>query len=309
MKLYLKTPLFPLTRINQKFHKNFQIKMECYQPSGSFKIRGISYVCLDAKKKGISHLICASGGNAGYAVAYCARTLGMKCTIVIPKSASNYMAEVIRREGADVIVHGDIFDDANDFALQITREDKNAMFVHPFENPLLWEGHSTIVDELKEQTDKPDAIVLSVGGGGLLNGVIQGIDRNGWSDVPVIACEVEGAPKFNLSLKAGKPIYLDEIHTLANTLAGKTVSPESIAYAKNHNIISYLTGDANAAHAVFEFIDDFRVIVELACGASMSVAYDEPEIIRPYHHIVVIACGGSGVNLPLLLQYKQIFNL
>ena len=157
MKLYLKTPLFPLTRINQKFHKNFQIKMECYQPSGSFKIRGISYVCLDAKKKGISHLICASGGNAGYAVAYCARTLGMKCTIVIPKSASNYMAEVIRREALMSLFMAYTMMRMVPCKLQ---EDKCDV-VHPFENHI-WEGHSD-VDELKEQTDKPDVIVLSVG--------------------------------------------------------------------------------------------------------------------------------------------------
>jgi len=309
MSLYVKTPLYTLTRINDRCGKNFQIKMECLQPSGSFKVRGISRVCEDAKARGIKRLICASGGNAGQATAYSAKQLGMQCTIVAPSSASDYMISVLKREGAEVIIRGNIFDDANDYAQELLSKDSEAFFVHPFDNHLLWEGHSTIVDELVEQIDRPDAIVLSVGGGGLFNGVIQGMDRNGWGDVHVIACEVEGAPKFHRSFAAGKQIYLDKITTLANTLAGKTVSQKTVEYAKTHNVTSYLTTDERAANACMEFVEDFRILVELACGASMSVAYDLPKAVEPYENIAIIACGGAGVNLPKLLEYKQIFRL
>ena len=306
MSLYVRTPLKPLTRINERCGKHFQVKLECYQPDGSFKIRGISRFCEEQKANGAKHLVCSSGGNAGHAVACCARQLGMKSTIVIPGSASGYMAGVIRREGAQVVTCGQIYDDAQAYAMQLVKNDPDAVFVHPFDHPSLWAGHSTLVDELAEQTDKPDAIVLSVGGGGLLNGVIQGMDRHGWSDVPVIAVEVEGAPKFRKALETGHPVDLERIDTLANTLAGKRVSQQSVDYAATHSIISHLVTDAQAANGVMEFVEDFRILVELACGASMSVAYDLPEVIAPYQNVVIVACGGAGVNLPLLLEYKKL---
>lgn len=309
MSLYIRTPLKPLTRINERCGKNFLVKMECYQPDGSFKIRGVSRLCEDVKARGYKRIVSASGGNSGHAAACCARELGLSCTVVIPDAASSYMADVIRREGATVITHGQIFDDARDYALQIVENDKTAYFLHPFDHPILWEGHSTLVDELKEQTEKPDAIVLSVGGGGLFNGVIEGLDRNGWGDVPVIAAEVEGAPKFHKALEAGHPVELTSITTLANTLAGKTVSEMTVKYVKSHNVLPYLTNDKSAAHAVLEFVEDFRILVELACGASMSVAYELPPVVTPFQNVVIIACGGAGVNLKLLNEYRQIFGL
>lgn len=309
MSLFIRTPLKPLTRINERCGKNFLIKMECYQPDGSFKIRGVSRLCEDVKARGYKRIVCASGGNSGHAAACCARELGLKCTVVIPDAASSYMAAVIRREGAEVITCGKVFDDARDYALKIAADDPAAYFLHPFDHPLLWAGHSTLVDELKEQTERPDAIVLSVGGGGLFNGVIEGLDRNGWGDVPVIAAEVEGAPKFHKALEAGHPVELTSITTLANTLAGKTVSETTVKYAKTHNVLPYLTSDRRAANAVLEFVEDFRILVELACGASMSVAYDLPDVVAPFQNVVVIACGGAGVNLPLLNEYRRIFQL
>ncbi len=309
MSLFISTPLKPLTRINERCGKNFLVKMECYQPDGSFKIRGVSRLVEDVRTRGYERIVCASGGNSGHAAAYCARELGLSCIVVIPDTASSYMADVIRREGAEVITFGTVFDDARDYALEIAANDPAAYFLHPFDHPLLWAGHSTLVDELREQTEKPDAIVLSVGGGGLFNGVIEGLDRNGWGNVPVIAAEVEGAPKFRKALEAGHPVELTSITTLANTLAGKTVSETTVQYAKTHNVISYLTSDKRAANAVLEFIEDFRILVELACGASMSVAYDLPAVVSPFQNIVIIACGGAGVNLPLLNEYRRIFQL
>lgn len=309
MSAYVKTPLRPLTRVNRRSGKNFQVKLECFQPTGSFKLRGVSRFFEEQREAGVRRVVCASGGNCGCAAAYCARQMGMDCTVVIPGTASGYMAEVIRREGAEVLTAGEIYDDAEDFARRLVQEDPGACFLHPFDHPALWSGHATLVDELAGQTEKPDAIVVSVGGGGLLNGVIQGMDRNGWGDVPVIAVEVEGAAKLPLALRAGHPVDLERIDTLANTLAGRRVTQQTIDYAKTHTILPYITTDERAANALLEFVEDFRIIVELACGAPMSVAYDLPEIAAPYQNVVIVACGGAGVDLPLLLRYKERFGL
>lgn len=309
MSAYVKTPLRPLTRVNRRSGRNFQVKLECFQPTGSFKLRGVSRFFEQQQAAGVRRVVCASGGNCGCAAAYCARRMGMECTVVIPGSASSYMAEVIRREGAEVLTAGEIYDDAESYAREIVQKDPSACFLHPFDHPALWAGHSTLVDELAEQTEKPDAIVVSVGGGGLLNGVIEGMDRNGWEDVPVIAVEVEGAPGLRRAMEAGRPVDLERIDTLANTLAGRRVSQQTMDYTRSHTILSHLTTDERAAHAVLEFVEDFRMLVELACGAPMSVAYDLPEIAAPYQNVVIVACGGAGVNLPLLLRYKERFGL
>jgi L-serine/L-threonine ammonia-lyase len=311
MSLFVKTPLRELTRVNQKSGKHFWVKLESYQPDGSFKIRGVSLLCEQLKAQGIRKIISPSGGNAGHAAAYCASKLGMEATIVVPDTASSYMAEVIRREGATVLTRGHIFDDANAYAMEMAEKDPEAFFMHPFDHPVLWEGHSTIVDEICEQMDgkKPDAIVLSVGGGGLFNGVAQGLDRNGWQDVTMIGVEVEGAPKFRRALEAGHPVRLEHIDTLANTLAGRYISEKTMEYAANHRVISHLVSDRSAVHAVLEFTDDFRILTELACGAPMSVAYELPDIIQPFENIVVIACGGAGMSFDLLAHYKQLFGL
>ena len=309
MSIYVRTPLKPLTRINERTGKNFQVKMECCQPDGSFKIRGISRFCEVKKAEGVTRLVVASGGNAGHAAAICAKQMGMECSVVIPGTASRYMAEVIRRDGGQVEVAGEIFDDALARAHEIVANDPSACFVHAFDDPLLWEGHSTMIDELVEQTEKPDAIVCSVGGGGLLNGVIQGLDRNGWGDIPVIGVEVEGAPTMRKAIEAGHPVVLDKVDTLANTLCGLVLSEQTMEYIRTHKIISHLITDEAAARGAFGFVEDFRMLVELACGASMSVAYDLPEVIKPYQNVVIIACGGAGVNLEKLLEYKKIFNL
>lgn len=308
-KYYRETPLMPMQRLNNLTGRNFQVKMECYQPVGSFKIRGISEYCKELRDSGVRHFVSSSGGNAGLATAYCARAMGLKCTVCIPGKADTFMAEVIRQQGATVIGAGDIFDDVLALAKKIAAEDPEAAFVHPFDHPSLWRGHSTLVDELTRQTEKPDAIVMSVGGGGLLNGVVEGLDRVGWGDVRIVGVEVEGAPKFRKAIEAGRVVELEKIDTLATTLAGKMVSAKSLEYYHSHDMRSVLISDRTAAEGMFSFTNDFRVLVELACGASASLAYTEHEALAGCRNVVVIACGGAGVDIRQLDAYRRIFSL
>ena len=116
----------------------------------------------------------------------------MPVTIVLPESSAKAVAEAIAARGARVIVHGASWDDAHAYATALA-EERDAAYVHPFDHPLLWEGHATLIDEVVHDGIEFDAVVTSVGGGGLLAGIIEGLRRHGLHHVPVIAVETVGA--------------------------------------------------------------------------------------------------------------------
>lgn len=304
MKLYIKTPLIDMLN-NSNANKSISFKMEAYQPSSSFKLRGIEHVCRYAVDSGSTHLVSSSGGNAGLSAAYAGRKLGVKVTVVLPKTTPRFIIEKLEKEGSTVLVHGEVWDEAHRYALSLVKQ-LNASYVHPFDDAKLWEGHSTIVDELKEECKvQPDLIVLSVGGGGLLCGVVEGLIRNNWTDTNILAVETEGASSFYKSVQENKRICLDSIDTIATSLGAKQVATKALEYAKKYKIIPYLVSDESAAKACVKFADEYRTLVEPACGVSLSVIYDNAEIIQGFHNIVVIVCGGAILNLNKILEWKE----
>uniref|UniRef100_A0A8B9PLQ2 L-serine ammonia-lyase n=1 Tax=Apteryx owenii TaxID=8824 RepID=A0A8B9PLQ2_APTOW len=187
------------------------MKLENVQPTGSFKIRGIGYLCQEAAKKGCRHFVCSSGGNAGLATAYAARKLGLPATVVVPSSTGPLMVRKLQELGAEVEVWGQVWDEANERALELA-ETEGWASIHPFDHPLVWQGHASLVRELKESLEaKPDAVLLSVGGGGLLAGVVAGLQEVGWQDVPVVAAETWGAHSLHAALEAGRLVSLPDI--------------------------------------------------------------------------------------------------
>lgn len=280
------------------------LKMEALQPIGSFKIRGIGAACQASWEDGAKRLVCASGGNAGYAVAYAGRRLGMAVTIVVPKTTSSWMQNLLRREGATVAVYGECWDDAHDHAMALAIQE-NAAYVHPFDDPRIWAGHASIIHEIAEVNIKPGAIVVSVGGGGLLCGLLEGLHQIGWKGVPVLAVETEGAASFAASVRAGHLITLDRITSIATTLGARTVAPAALAWTQRHKIIPWIVTDRAAVDACLRFVDEQRVLVEPACGAALAAVRGRAEPLEGLAPIVVVVCGGAGVSLALLDEWKK----
>ncbi len=154
------------------------LKMEAFQPVGSFKIRGMGAACQDACRNGARRLVSSSGGNAGYAIAFAGARLGVPVTVVVPTRTSTRSRDLIRGEGAEVIEHGLAWDDSHAFATALAREVEGA-YIHPFDNPIAWAGHATVIHETAEAGIRPGIVVVSVGGGGLLCGVVQGMEDVG----------------------------------------------------------------------------------------------------------------------------------
>lgn len=305
--LHLQTPLFENGAINQRLSKRIHLKMECYQPVGSFKIRGIGHLCQTAAAAGKGHLICSSGGNAGYAAAYAGQRLGLPVTVVVPETTPLVARARMSAEGAEVIVHGKNWNEADGLARQLVQE-KSGAYIHPFDHPAVWAGHATMIDEVVKQGPKPERVVVAVGGGGLLSGVVMGLQRCGWGDIPLLAVETEGAASFAAALKAGQPTMLPEITSIANTLGAKQVTDQALACAEQQPITSVIVSDRSAVEACLRFADEQRVIVEPACGAALSLLYDHADVLAEATSALVIVCGGAGATLEQLLAWQQMLS-
>ncbi len=279
------------------------LKLEALQPPGSFKIRGIGFACREYARRGAGRFISSSGGNAGIAVAFAGRRLGVPVVVVVPETTTELAKRLIRQEGAEVIVHGASWMEANSLALSMIGG--TDAFIHPFDDPLLWQGHATLVDEIAGSGTKPDAFVLSVGGGGLLCGVLEGLHRNNWQDVPVIAVETEGADSFAQSVLAGHRVELDAITSIATSLGARQVAEEAFLRSQKHPVHSVVVSDNAAVSACRKFAADQRIVTEPACGASLAAVYGRRGPIGEFNSIAVIVCGGATASLEKLQEWSS----
>ncbi|MDQ7035846.1 MAG: pyridoxal-phosphate dependent enzyme [Anaerolineae bacterium] len=305
MTLHIETPIYENPDLNKRLNKRIFLKMECYQPVGSFKIRGIGALCEQAVAAGKTHLISSSGGNAGYAAAYAGKRLAVKVTVVVPQSTSDTAKERILGEDAEVIVKGAMWDGADSYARQLVEETGGA-YIHPFDDARVWTGHATMIDEAVRQCPfKPDALAVCVGGGGLMSGIIEGMQRNNWQDVPVLALETEGADSFAQSIQAGDLVRLEQITSIATTLGAAQVTPKTMEWSQQHEIIPIVVSDRDAVSACLQFADALRVLVEPSCGATLSLLYNQSHHLENYESVLVIVCGGAGVTLAQLKAWDE----
>ena len=299
MKISIKTPLINSLPLSESLGTNVWLKMESAQPTGSFKLRSAANACQYYAEQGATGFVSSSGGNAGISVAHSARKLGLPATVVVPETTSLRARQLIVREGATLVVHGKVWSEANDYALSLT--DGNTVYVHPFDNPHLWEGISTIIDEVIEEGVTPDAVVLSVGGGSLLSGVVQGLIRHRLGHVPVYAGETYGTASLNASVNAGELVRLPVVSGIATTLAASQVCRKAFEIATSHNVHSMLVSDEEAVNACRAFLDDHRVLTEPACGVSLSLLYDRKIQFSADDNVLVIVCGGASVTASAIL--------
>ncbi|KAL3806069.1 hypothetical protein ACHAXA_011711 [Cyclostephanos tholiformis] len=378
LELFSATPLIysiPLSKLC--YPHPVYLKLDLLQKSGSFKDRGMAHLCAtvhkvyDANRKmkqtdatedvvARLRLISSSGGNAGLAVTTVAQRIpGMEVFVVVPETTKPLVIEKLRSLGAEVTIHGENWNNADALAREWVEEANekgvSAVYVSPYDNPLLWTGHSTVIDEIITQLlESPSsahlkigAVLASVGGGGLLCGIFEGIERNYYGEneiranvvrgSKVVACETEGAASFAASFAASLSssaseekknpsiVRLSGINSVATSLGALEVTPAVMQRAHRHqdrgqggsgeDVLSYVCTDIEAVDACIKFASDHRMLVEPACGAALAPLYSERmrsallDELRQVENsaIVVEVCGGSGVNLNLLEGWKLQF--
>ena len=297
--LHIQTPMLT-SRALSPMGQTVLLKLEALQPPGSFKIRGIGLACQEYVRCGAKRLISSSGGNAGIAVAYAGQRLGVPVVVVVPETTTARARTLIKSEEAELILHGASWQEANAYAMSmVTATDA---FLHPFDDPLLWTGHSSMIDEVAAAGARPDAIILSVGGGGLLCGVLEGLHRHGWRDVPVITVESLGADSYFQSIKAGHRVELKVIASIATSLGARKVCAQAFEWSMRHPIRPVVVTDRSAVSACMRFLLDHRILVEPACGAALAAIYDTVPQIAGFKTILVIVCGGVTATAEQLLS-------
>lgn len=266
------------------------------------------------------HFYSSSGGNAGLACVTAAVSLQCKASVVVPTSTDQDMITKLQEAGGtEIIIHGDSWLYADKYLRETVMEaakerGETVIYVPPFDHPLIWEGASTMVDEIVDQMEeRPDAIVCSVGGGGMFSGIILGLDRHGWSvgePVQVLTVETNGADSLAQAVAKKEWITLPAITSVAKTLGALRVAENAFKQALRENVSPVVVEDAEACSACWHFANDQRYLVEPSCGASLSLIYNgalEKHIknFGPDTKVVFIVCGGSGISLEKLDSYKR----
>lgn len=307
---------------------NIYLKLESLQPSGSFKSRGIGNLLIRSisahgPNKPI-HFYCSSGGNAGLACATAAQALNRPATIVVPVDTSALMLQKLADLGANTRTHGRHWSEADAFLrTELLAHNPHGVYVPPFDHPDIWAGNGTLIDELEPQMREfggYDAVVCSVGGGGLFAGMMASLERHGRLGggggdraVKVLAMETEGADSLAWSLKNKQLSRLDTITSIATSLGASQVAEKAFEWAQRPEVTNCVLSDAEAAMASVCFADDERIMVEPACAVSIATAYNGtlsslfPELTPEEFaklNIVIVVCGGSKVTLQILEEYK-----
>ncbi|KIN03796.1 hypothetical protein OIDMADRAFT_117880 [Oidiodendron maius Zn] len=324
---WVDTPCVRSLPLSREAGCNIYLKLESLQPSGSFKSRGIGNLLTRAihahgPNKPI-HFYCSSGGNAGLACATAAHTLNRPATIVVPVGTSALMLQKLADLGADTRTHGQHWSEADAFLrTELLAHDHHGVYVPPFDHPDIWEGNGTIVEELEMQmrgVGGYDAVVCSVGGGGLFAGLMGSLERHGrlsggaHRPVKVLAMETLGADSLACSLKNKELSRLGTISSIATSLGATQVAQRAFEWAQRPEVTSCVLSDAEAAIASVCFADDERIMVEPACAVSIATAYNgtlaslypdlTPEEFAKLN-VVIVVCGGSKVTLQILEEYR-----
>ncbi|HHY66282.1 MAG TPA: threonine ammonia-lyase, partial [Alicyclobacillus sp.] len=265
-----KTPLHLTHTFSRLAGCEVWLKLENLQKTGSFKIRGsynkIRRLSEDAKKHGV---IAASAGNHAQGVAYAAARAGIPSTVVMPEGAALSKIKATTDYGARVLLHGADYDAAQTFAQQY-REETGAVFVHAFDDPDIVAGQGTVGLEILEQCPDLEAIVVPVGGGGLIAGIALAA-KSIKPTIQIYGVEAEGAASMKASLKAGTPVGLYSANTLADGIAVKKPGRLTLRMVQAYVDDVIVVSDVEIARTMLLLLERYKLLVE-GSGAAAPAA-------------------------------------
>ncbi|HDZ9290597.1 TPA: threonine ammonia-lyase, biosynthetic [Vibrio cholerae] len=255
------TPLQTMPRLSARIGNQVQIKREDRQPVHSFKLRGaynmVSHLSEAQKAAGV---IAASAGNHAQGMALSGTKLGIKTTIVMPRTTPDIKVEAVRGFGGEVLLHGSNFDEAKAEAERLSKE-QGYTFVPPFDHPLVIAGQGTIGMEMLQQNGHLDYIFVPVGGGGLAAGVAV-LVKQLMPEIQVIAVEPEDSACLKAALDAGKPVVLDQVSMFADGVAVKRIGDETFRLCQQYINGHVTVSSDEICAAVKDIFEDTRAIAE-----------------------------------------------
>ena len=264
------TPVDAAELMSKRLDNRVWLKREDLQPVFSFKLRGaynkMNRLSEDERERGV---VAASAGNHAQGVAMAAQRMNVKATIVMPRTTPQIKVDAVRARGARVVLHGDSFDEAAIHAAKLV-EEKNLIFVHPFDDPDVIAGQGTIGMEIVRQHQQPlDALFVPVGGGGLLAGVAAYV-RYVWPETRIVGVEPEDAACLKLALERGRRATLPEVGLFADGCAVAQIGKETFRVIRRtvDEVITVSTDEMCAA--IKDIFEDTRGIAEPAGALALA---------------------------------------
>ena len=260
-KVTLPTKLVYSEYLSKETGGKIYLKPENMQYTGAYKVRGsyykISRMSEEERERG---LITASAGNHAQGVAYAAQQFGCKATIVMPTVTPLIKVNRTKSYGAEVILHGDVYDDACAYALKLA-EEKGYTFVHPFDDLEVATGQGSIAMEIVQELPTVDYILAPIGGGGLITGVST-LAKMLNPKIKVIGVEPKAAASMTAAFNAGEPVTLDSADTIADGTAVKRVGENIFPYAKENIDEILLVEDDELIGAFLDMVENHKMVVE-----------------------------------------------
>ena len=288
-----RTPLTPSATLSERLKTNVYVKLEIFQKTGSFKVRGAFNKTLslrpEERGKGI---VAVSGGNHAQAVAYVARALGLKSLILMPEGTPRNYVDATRGYGAEVKFAATA---SAAFAAVSEYEKEGWAYVHPFDDPLVIAGAGTVGLEILDDVPQVTDVIVSIGGGGLMSGVATAV-KGMKPTVRVWGVETEGADCMAKSIAAGQIVTLDAITSIARTLGAPAPSERTFEIAKRLLESVTVVPDREALSALRLLLERLKVLTEPAASCTLAAAERLKSHFSSESHVVLVLCGG---NMPI----------
>ncbi len=290
-KSIVETPLKSSHYFSSLFKKNIFFKMENLQNTGAFKVRGATNKLLSLtpqeRKRGV---VTASAGNHAQGVAYQAKELGIRSTIVMPEPSPMVKVQATKAYGAKVVLSGETYDEAYQEAKRIQKKQK-LVFIHAYEDPYVIAGQGTIGLEIMEQLPNAEAIIVPIGGGGLISGIAVAIKEQN-PKIKVYGVQAAGAASIADSFKKGRVVHWKTVHTMADGIAAKKTSPYTFGYIQKYVDDVVTVTDEEISSAIVQLLEKTKTVVEGA-GATTLAALLSRKLKLRQKNIVCLLSGGN----------------
>ena len=289
-----RTPLVLAEAASHRLEARIYLKLECHQQTGAFKYRGALYAAATLLEDPGRELIAASSGNHALGVCMAAVKLGARATVVMPVTAPAVKRDRARALGAQVVVHGTVYDEARACAEDLARS-RRGVFLPSFDHPLIMAAQGTVVLEIEEELPGLDMLVVPVGGGGLLAGALAARP-----DLAVWGVQACGADSFVRSLAAGHPVTIPKASTFADGIAVLTPGRLTLAQAIAGRPRLQTVADAEILAAMRHLLLNERVVAEPAGAAGFAAVLTGK--VPVHGRTVAVVITGGNVMADVLCQ-------
>jgi threonine dehydratase len=286
-----RTPLVPSATLSSRLGAKVYLKLELFQKTGSFKVRGTfnKVLSIPENERGRG-LVAVSGGNHAQAVAYVARQIGLAALILMPEKTPRNYIEATRGYGAEVVM---VPNAAEAFQRIADYEQDGWTSIHPYDDPLVIAGQGTVGVEIVEDLPDVTDVIASIGGGGFIGGVATAI-KSLSPGTRMWGVETEGADAMTKALAAGRPVQLAAITSIARTLGAPSVSDRTLALAQKYLESVTLVPDREAVAALRFLLERAKVLTEPAASCTLAAADRLRDRFTSESRVVLVLCGGNS---------------